>query len=74
MFENYNHHDKPKCKVKYSLQATLHTRQGDLKYKQWLIIHERPVEFQADKLEIQNKEISTWCCVGQGHGELTVQF
>ena len=52
----------------------MNTQQGVLRYKQWLIVHERPVDFQADKVEIQNKPITTWCCAGQGNSELSVQF
>lgn len=38
--------DEPWCKVKYTAQAILVTRDKKvIKYKQWLVIHEPPVQF-----------------------------
>ena len=47
MYENFADHDKPVCKIKYSVETTLLMQEKQqLKYKQLLIVHEKPVEFQ----------------------------
>ena len=60
--------EKPKGKIKYSVQAKL-DRDGqimDMKYKQVLIIREPPVTFRAGEEQKEVSRIKTCCCCDKG--------
>jgi len=75
MYNNKHHHDRPKAIIQYNVKAVLTTHhQGDLKYKQLLVIHEPPVPFRADEQHTQKVGITTCCCMNQGTTDMSVQF
>lgn len=45
-----------------------------MSYKQVLILREQGDAFQTEISKVQRENISTWCCVGQGHSEIGVTF
>ena len=65
MYKNPNHNNSPSAKIKYSIRALVNTHDNKvLKYKQWLIIHERPVEFIENANTETTVPLTTCCCRG----------
>ena len=73
MYKNCHHHDSPKAVVKYYIRATIHTHdEKKLQYEQLLMIHEPPVTMQENATTSVTRDLSTWCCIDQGKGTLSV--
>jgi hypothetical protein len=68
--------ERPKAKVKYTIQATLcSTLTNDhMKYKQVLIIREPPVAFQEENKQSETVRIKTCCCCDKGTSTLSSVF
>ena len=48
LFKEKKHRDKPKAKLLHTVKAILHTQdQKQMMYKQLIVVHEPPVEFEA---------------------------
>ena len=61
--------------MKYTIKSTIVTHDNrTLKYKQWLVIHEPPVQYQQNTGANVTKEITTCCCCDQGKSSLGVTF
>lgn len=66
---------RPKTVVKYGIRAKILNHDGTfLKYKQLLVLHEPPVEFQQNALQLKDFPIATCCCCAQGNARIQVQF
>ena len=66
-FKEKHVREEPKAKVKYYLKAKLENGGHDvMKYKQVLIIREKPVEWKVGEAQQETSEIKTWCCCDQG--------
>jgi hypothetical protein len=68
--------EKPKAKVKYTVQATLcSTLTNDhMKYKQVLIIREPPVAFKQGDRQSETSQITTCCCFNKGTSTMSSVF
>lgn len=67
MWKRLGHHDKPKMHVKYDIKAIMEVDWGpDLKYKQMLQVHEKPVAFEGMGHH-QAKVMVNVCCGGACH-------
>ena len=72
IFEDTDHLNKPMAKVKYSITSilNLNNNKSILKYKQWLIVHEPPVEFVEGRIMTSSVPLRTCCCNDQGTGTI----
>jgi len=67
IFKRTDLRERPSVKVKYSIRATVTTHdKKQLKYKQWLILHEPPVQFQENAMSEQTINLTTCCCCNKG--------
>ncbi len=68
--------EKSKAKVKYYVKAKIVQNDGDdlFKYKQVLMIREKPVSLKTDETISETSEIKTWCCCSQGTSSMTAKF
>jgi hypothetical protein len=65
IFDRKDHHDHPFAKVKYTAQAIMVMKNKSiLKYKQWLVVHEPPVQFIENSQSTQEVALTTCCCCG----------
>jgi hypothetical protein len=65
-FHNLSHQKKPEARIKYKLKVTLCTKSPhdkEMKYKQILIIRERPEGMAAMINQVSEQKVSTWCCI-----------
>ena len=64
-FKHKHSREEPKAKVKYYVKATLHTHDHHhkMKYKQVLIIREKPVNLVVGEAQSETSNIKTWCCI-----------
>ena len=75
-FKHKKSREEPKAKVKYYVKATLHTshKHDEMKYKQVLIIRERPVNMVVGDAQSETSNIKTWCCIDQGTSTMSSVF
>jgi hypothetical protein len=75
-FKDKHCREKPKAKVKYTVQATLcSTLTNDhMKYKQVLIIREPPVAFKQGDRQSETSQITTCCCFNKGTSTMSSVF
>lgn len=66
---------RPKAKIRYSVQAIMHSHDGSImKYKQMIMVHQPPVAFVQDQIHAANKVINSWCCIGKGKSAVQAKF
>ena len=75
-FKDKHSREEPKAKVKYHIKATLHTydHSHSMKYKQVLIIREKPVNLVVGDAQSETSQIKTWCCIDQGTSTMSSVF
>lgn len=75
-FKDKKSREEPKAKVKYFVKVKLDCKDDDeeMKYKQVLVIREKPVDFEANEQLKEKSEIKTWCCIDQGKSKLKSTF
>ncbi len=75
-FKDKSCNDKPKAKVKYTVQATLCATMSndEMKYKQVLIIREPPVAFKQGDRQSETSQITTCCCFNKGTSTMSSIF
>ena len=68
--------ERPKAKIKYFIKAKVNAfdPRDNMKYKQVLIVRERPVEFKMGEQQQETSNITTWCCVDQGTSSMWSSF
>jgi len=65
----------PKAKVKHTIKAILNTVEGyKMKYKQYINIHEPPVQFHEHAAGKVEQNITSWGCCGKGPTSMNVVF
>ena len=76
LYNDKKHNRLPKAKVKYHIKAVVETFDGHsaMKYKQILIVREKPPHFEQNISQISEHKITTWCCVNQGVSRIEVNF
>ena len=64
-FKYTGQREKPKAKVKYYVKATLWTadKKDAMKYKQVLMIREKPEDMRVGEAQAETSNIKTWCCI-----------
>ena len=62
--------------MKYYVKATLKTpdKHDEMKFKQVMIIREKPVNMVVGEAQSETSHIKTWCCVDQGQSTLSSVF
>ena len=62
--------------MKYYIKTILHTydKHDTMKYKQVLIIRERPVNLVVGEAQSETSNIKTWCCIDQGTSTMSSVF
>lgn len=75
-FKHNHGQEKPKAKVKYYVKATLKTpdKHDEMKFKQVMIIREKPVNMVVGEAQSETSHIKTWCCVDQGQSTMSSVF
>ena len=75
-FKDKRKRENPKAKCKYYVKTTLHTNDHSdkMKYKQVLMIREKPVEFRMNENQHEKSQISTWCCIDQGESTMWATY
>ena len=75
-FKDKHSREEPKAKVKYYVKATLKTvdKHDEMKFKQVLIIREKPVNMVVGDAQAETSNIKTWCCIDQGHSTMSSVF
>ena len=75
-FKEKHEREKPKAKIKYYVKATLktHDKHDEMKYKQVLMIREKPVNFKTNDAQSETSNIKTWCCIDQGTSTMSSLF
>lgn len=75
-FKHKKSREEPKAKVKYHIKATLktHDKHDEMKFKQVLIIREKPVELRIGDAQSETSNIKTWCCCDQGTSTMSSVF
>ena len=75
-FKHKHSREEPKAKVKYYVKATLKTndKHDEMKYKQVLIIREKPVNMVVGDAQSETSNIKTWCCIDQGTSTMSSVF
>lgn len=75
-FKHKKSREEPKAKIKYYVKAVLHThdKHDEMKFKQVLIIREKPVALREGDQQSETSHIKTWCCVDQGHSTMSSVF
>ena len=75
-FKHKHSREEPKAKVKYYVKAKLHgaDKHDDMKYKQVLIIREKPVQMVVGDAQSETSNIKTWCCIDQGTSTMSSVF
>ena len=77
IYSNKKDHEKPKCNIKYHIKCIIDAAGWfgrDLKYKQMLVVHEKPVEFKENTTKEETINISEWCCIDKGSCNMKVNF
>lgn len=64
-FKHKHSREEPKAKVKYYIKCTLNTRDkhDEMKYKQVLMIREKPVNLVVGDAQSETSNVKTWCCI-----------
>ena len=65
IFEDQKSVAKPSCKIKYRAIFTLNLPEKSIKYKHWVVIHERPVKF-VEKFKSAGTYKVKQCCQSKG--------
>ena len=75
-FKDHHSREKPKAKVKYYVKVVLktHDKHDEMKYKQVLIIREKPVAFRTGDAQAETSHLKTWCCIDQGTSTMSSVF
>ena len=75
-FKEKHQREKPKAKVKYYVKVVLktHDKHDEMKFKQVLMIREKPVEFHMNDAQAETSNIKTWCCIDQGTSSMNSVF
>ncbi len=74
-FQPHHHKANIKASVKYTIRAIVNPHHGDkMKYKQVLIVRERPFIAEGDIEKTDHANLKTWCCVDQGHSSIKTRF
>jgi len=75
-FKAPHSHEKPKAKIKYYAKVVLKTQHhsDEMKYKQVLMIREKPVTFKTGEAQAETSHIKTWCCCDQGTSTMSSVF
>jgi hypothetical protein len=75
-FKDKHSREKPKAKVKYYVKAKLHChdKHNDMKFKQTLVIREKPVNLVTGDAQEETSHIKTWCCIDQGRSTMSSVF
>jgi hypothetical protein len=67
--------ERPKAAVKYKLTMIVNMHDGkEMKYTQFLVVHEPPVEMKMNTLEERAFPVTTCCCMSQGHCTIKASF
>ena len=76
LFKDKKYETEPKAKVKYHLKAELKFEDDDheWKYKQILMIREKPLKEQEEFKKKDTADVTSWCCIGQGQATLEAEF
>ena len=75
-FKHKHSREEPKAKVKYYVKATLKTnnKHDEMKFKQVMIIREKPVNLVVGEAQSETSNIKTWCCIDQGTSTMSSVF
>lgn len=75
-FKDTNVRERPKAKVKYYVKTTVNTvyKEDAMKFKQVMAIREPPVQFKQNEAQMEESQITTWCCIDQGTSKMWANY
>ena len=65
LYKEHHTREQAKAKIKYWVKAIVHADKSSetMKYKQVLMIREKPVPFKEGERKGEMAKIKTWCCI-----------